>query len=307
MAKLYFRYGAMGSSKTANALMVQYNYLERGQNALLFKPRMDTRDGDKSVVSRSGLRASCEYIEDIDSFDLTDCDCIIVDEAQFLTRDQVYHLAEIVDNMDIPVICYGLRADFLGNLFEGSQTLMAIADTIEEIKTVCWCGRKATFNARIVNGKVAKAGAQIQLGGNESYVALCRKHWADGVLAPTEIRQISLDKKRHLPLLLLADPDETSLDRYLDASDMYVMFKNGKAVSEVCMWVRGDGALEIKNLATLPEEQGNGYAAQLIRHAISMYRTHYSRLYVSASPANADFYRRMGFREANGAYLQLDI
>lgn len=298
MAKLYFRYGAMGSSKTANALMVQYNYLERGQNAMLFKPRLDTRDGDKSVVSRSGLRASCEYIEDIDSIDLTDCDCIIVDEAQFLTRDQVYHLADIVDNRNIPVICYGLRADFLGNLFEGSQTLMAIADTIEEIKTVCWCGRKATFNARIVGGKVAKAGAQIQLGGNESYVALCRKHWADGILAPTEIRQISLDKKRHMELLLLADPDEAMIDRYLPNSDMYVMFKNGRAVSEVCMWEREDGALEIKNVATLPEEQGNGYAAQLIRHAISVYRTRYRRLYVGTSPANMDFYRRMGFKDA---------
>ena len=299
----------MGSSKTANALMVQYNYLERGQNALLFKPRMDTRDGDKSVVSRSGLRASCEYIEDIDSMDLSGCDCIIVDEAQFLTRDQVYRLADIVDTMNIPVICYGLRADFLGNLFEGSQTLMAIADTIEEIKTVCWCGRKATFNARIVNGKVAKAGAQIQLGGNESYVALCRKHWADGVLAPTEIRQISLDKKRFLPLLLLADPDESAIDSYLDASDMYVMFKNGRAVSEVCMLAREDGALEIKNLAPLPDEQGNGYAAQLIRHAISMYRTHYRRLYVAAAPAQLDFYRRMGFRDDpdTAGQLRLDI
>lgn len=316
MAKLYFRYGAMGSSKTANALMVQYNYLERGQNALLFKPRLDTRDGDKTVVSRSGLRASCEYIEDIDSIDLSDCDCIIVDEAQFLTRDQVFHLADIVDSRNIPVICYGLRADFLGNLFEGSQTLMAIADTIEEIKTVCWCGRKATFNARIVDGKVAKAGEQILLGGNESYVALCRRHWADGVLAPTEIRQISIDKNRHLPLLQLADPDQTAIDRYLDACDMYVMFKNGKPVSEICLYVRDDGELELKNIATLPEEQHHGYAAQLIRHAISVYRTRYRRLYVNVVPANLNFYRRMGFKDDHAAvkeaandtyFLYLDI
>ena len=297
MAKLYFRYGAMGSSKTANALMVQYNYLERGQNAMLFKPMLDKRDGDKSVVSRSGLRASCEYIEDIDKFDLSDCDCIIVDEAQFLTREQVYHLSDIVDEKNIPVICYGLRADFLGNLFEGSQTLMAIADTIEEIKTVCWCGRKATFNARIVDGKVAKAGEQIQLGGNESYVALCRRHWKDGVLAPTEIRQIAIDKKRHLPLLLLADPDEKMIDRYIAESDMYVMFKNGRAVSEICLWVRPDGALELKNIATLPEEQGNGYAAQLIRHAISVYRTRYRKLYVGTSEFGKAFYQRMGFKD----------
>ena len=304
MAKLYFRYGAMGSSKTANALMVQYNYLERGQNALLFKPRLDTRDGDKSVVSRSGLRASCEYIEDIDTIDLTDCDCIIVDEAQFLTREQVFHLSDIVDEKNIPVICYGLRADFLGNLFEGSQTLMAIADTIEEIKTVCWCGRKATFNARIVNGKVAKAGAQIQLGGNESYVALCRRHWKDGVLAPTEIRQISLDKKRHLELLLLADPDEAMIDRYLDDSDMYVMFKNGQPVSEICLWARPDGHLELKNIATLPSEQGNGYAAQLIRHAISVYRTRYRKLYVGTSEDGRAFYRRAGFKDS---YVEKDF
>ena len=148
MAKLYFRYGAMGSSKTANAIMVQYNYHERGQNALMLKPMLDNRDGERIVGSRSGLSAPCAYVEELDRFDLSMFHCIIVDEAQFLKKAQVERLVEIVDQYNIPVICYGLRADFQGNLFEGSQWLMAWADTIEEIKTVCWCGRKATFNAR---------------------------------------------------------------------------------------------------------------------------------------------------------------
>lgn len=182
MAKLYFRYGAMGSSKTANAIMVQYNYEERGQKALMLKPRLETRDGEKTVRSRSGLSAACEYIEDIDRLPIHDYDCLIVDEAQFLTRQQVQKLVDIVDMDNIPVVAYGLRADFQGNLFEGSRYLMAWADTIEEIKTVCWCGRKATFNARIHDGKVVKTGEQILLGGNESYVSLCRRHWAEGRL-----------------------------------------------------------------------------------------------------------------------------
>ena len=183
MSKLYFRYGAMGSSKTANAIMVQYNYAERGQRALLVKPQLENRDGERIIASRSGLSAPCHFVEELSSLDLTGVACIIVDEAQFLTKGQVEYLVEIVDQKSIPVICYGLRADFQGNLFEGSHWLLAWADTIEEIKTVCWCGRKATYNARISNGKVVKTGAQIQLGGNESYVALCRKHWAEGQLS----------------------------------------------------------------------------------------------------------------------------
>lgn len=182
MAKLYFRYGAMGSSKTANAVMVRHNYIERGQKALMLKPQLDTRDGERIVGSRSGLKAECSFVEELPEIDLEQYDCIIVDEAQFLTKAQVEQLVDIVDNRNIPVICYGLRADFKGNLFEGSQWLLAWADTIEEIKTVCWCGRKAIWNARIVDGKVVKDGAQIQLGGSESYVALCRKHWAEGRL-----------------------------------------------------------------------------------------------------------------------------
>ncbi len=182
MAKLYFRYGAMGSSKTANAIMVRHNYEERGQKALMLKPQLDNRDGERIVGSRSGLKAECYFVEELDQIDLDLYDCIIVDEAQFLTKEQVEQMVDIVDHRNIPVICYGLRADFKGNLFEGSHWLLAWADTIEEIKTVCWCGRKAIWNARIVDGKVVKDGAQIQLGGNESYVALCRKHWAEGRL-----------------------------------------------------------------------------------------------------------------------------
>ncbi len=180
MAKLYFRYGAMGSSKTANAIMVRHNYLERGQKVLMLKPRLDNRDGETIVASRCGLQCECAFIEDIATYDLSQFDCLIVDEAQFLTKAQVEYLVHVVDHIHVPVICYGLRADFQGNLFEGSHWLLAWADTIEEVKTICWCGRKATCNARVVDGKVVKEGEQIQLGGNESYVSLCRKHWSEG-------------------------------------------------------------------------------------------------------------------------------
>ena len=182
MAKLYFRYGAMGSSKTANAIMVQYNYQERGQKVLMVKPQLDNRDGARTVLSRCGLKTECVFMEEVPDMDVRGYDCVIVDEAQFLTKEQVAHLVKIVDEMNIPVICYGLRADFQGNFFEGSQWLMAWADTIEEVKTICWCGRKATCNARVMNGKVIKEGDQILLGGNSQYVSLCRKHWANGQL-----------------------------------------------------------------------------------------------------------------------------
>ena len=182
MAKLYFRYGAMGSSKTANAIMVQYNYQERGQKVLMVKPQLDNRDGARTVLSRCGLKTECVFMEEVPGMDVTGYDCVIVDEAQFLTKEQVAHLVKIVDEMNIPVICYGLRADFQGNFFEGSHWLMAWADTIEEVKTICWCGRKATCNARVMNGKVIKEGDQILLGGNSQYVSLCRKHWANGQL-----------------------------------------------------------------------------------------------------------------------------
>ena len=182
MAKLYFRYGAMGSSKTANAIMVQYNYAERGQRVLMVKPKLDNRDGERTVLSRCGLSTECVFMEEVPDMDLSGYDCVIVDEAQFLTREQVQYLVHIVDDMNIPVIAYGLRTDFQGNFFEGSQWLMAWADTIEEVKTICWCGKKATCNARVMDGRVIKEGDQILLGGNSQYVSLCRKHWANGQL-----------------------------------------------------------------------------------------------------------------------------
>ena len=182
LAKLYYRYGAMGSSKSANAIMVQYNYQERNQRCLMAKPRMENRDGERTIRSRSGLSTECVFVEELAEMDLTGYDCVIVDEAQFLTREQVELLVHIVDDLNIPVIAYGLRADFKGNFFEGSQWLMAWADTIEEVKTICWCGKKAICNARVINGKVAREGEQIVLGGNEAYVSLCRKHWRSGEL-----------------------------------------------------------------------------------------------------------------------------
>ena len=186
MAKLYFRYGAMGSSKTANAIMVRHNYLERGQRVLMLKPRLDNRDGETMIASRSGLRCHCHFIEDLDRFNVRDYDCLIVDEAQFLTRAQVERLVWVVDIDNVPVIAYGLRCDFRNELFEGSQWLLAWADTIEEVKTICWCGKKAVCNARVVDGKVAREGEQIVLGGSESYVSLCRRHWAQGKLGPDQ-------------------------------------------------------------------------------------------------------------------------
>ena len=143
MAKLYFRYGVMGSSKTANALMVRYNYEERGQKALMVKPEIDQRDGERIVSSRIGLNHGCIYFSELQSLpdeEITSYQCIIVDEAQFLTRQEVEFLTDVVDDMNVPVICYGLRADFKGNLFSGSEALLALADIIEEVKTICWCG-----------------------------------------------------------------------------------------------------------------------------------------------------------------------
>ncbi len=183
MAKLYFRYGAMGSSKTANAIMVRHNYLERGQRVLMLKPRVDNRDGETMIASRSGLRCECHFIEDLDRFNVRDYDCLIVDEAQFLTRAQVERLVRVVDVDNVPVIAYGLRCDFRNELFEGSQWLLAWADTIEEVKTICWCGKKAVCNARVVDGRMVREGEQIVLGGSECYVSLCRRHWTEGRLA----------------------------------------------------------------------------------------------------------------------------
>ncbi len=186
MAKLYFRYGAMGSSKSANALMVEYNYRERGKNALLVKPQIDTRDSEVCVSSRIGLKCECEYLENlvkINDSELLQYDCIIVDEAQFANKPQIEFLVHLVDDLSIPVICYGLRTDFKREFFEGSMWLMAWADVIEEIKTVCWCGKAATCNARFdQNGHIIKSGEQIVMGDNDRYIAVCRKHHRNGEL-----------------------------------------------------------------------------------------------------------------------------
>lgn len=187
MAKLYFRYGAMGSSKTANALMVEYNYRERGKKALLTKPAADTRDGEKIVSSRMGLKENCIWMEEVMEMPETEIlkyDCMIVDEAQFCSKEQVEFMVHLVDDCNLPVICYGLRADFRNNLFPGSMWLLAWADQIEEIKTVCWCGRAAKCNARFNQNGIVREGEQVVLGGNDSYVALCRKHWREGNLGP---------------------------------------------------------------------------------------------------------------------------
>lgn len=184
MAKLYFRYGAMGSSKSANAIMVVYNYKERNQTAVLLKPVSDNRDGEQINVSRCGLSMECKYAETFlnqSDEEISKYDCIVIDEAQFLTKTQVETLVHIADDLDIPVICYGLRADFQRKLFEGSLYLLAWADTIEEIKTICWCGKKATCNARIgPDGKIVREGPQFFLGGNDTYIPLCRKHHRSG-------------------------------------------------------------------------------------------------------------------------------
>ena len=188
MAQLYFKYGVMGSSKTANALMTRFNYEERGQHTLLAKPRMDTRDGEREVKSRIGLSHECIYFDELRALpdaEVVEKACVIVDEAQFLSKEDVLYLVHLVDECGIPVICYGLRADFKGDLFPGSRELLVMADKIEEVKTVCCCGRKATFNARFdKTGRVLRHGAQVELGANDRYIGLCRRHWMTGDLGP---------------------------------------------------------------------------------------------------------------------------
>ena len=188
MAKLYFRHGAMGSSKTANALMVEYNYYERGKKALLLKPKLDNRDGEGVIRSRMGLEKKCGFVEDFVKYtadEIKQYDCIIVDEAQFCTKEQIAFFVDVVDECNVPVICYGLRTDFQREPFPGSIWLLAWADVIEEIKTVCWCGQGATCNTRFTeDGRVIREGEQVCLGGNDKYIALCRKHYKEGNLGP---------------------------------------------------------------------------------------------------------------------------
>ena len=188
MAKLYFKYGAMGSSKTAQALITKFNYEERGMKVWLIKPALDTRDGEAVIRSRIGLEAQCFPIgREVDLLALyreayTDYSVIIADECQFFTTAQVDALRTIVNDYNIPVLCFGLRTDFLCHLFEGSRRLFEVADSIAEIKTICSCGNKAIVNARIdASGKVVTEGGQILIGGNDSYVAMCHACWKKAI------------------------------------------------------------------------------------------------------------------------------
>jgi len=183
VAKLYFKYGAMGSSKSAQALITKFNYEEKGMSVWLIKPSVDTRDGADVIRSRIGLMAHARIItpeQDIiaEYRAAGRHDVIISDEAQFFTPAQIDQLRTLVDEEDLPVLCFGLRTDFLTHFFPGALRLMELADSITEIKTVCACGRKATVNARIDDrGRIVTEGGQILLGGNDSYVAMCHRCW----------------------------------------------------------------------------------------------------------------------------------
>ena len=188
MAKLYFKFGAMGSSKTAQALITKFNYEERNMKVLLLKPSIDTRDGANVVKSRIGLKESAVPVSADENIYLkyqneySDCDVIIVDECQFLTPEQVDQLSDIVIKNDIPVLCFGLSTDFTTHLFPGSRRLFEIAESISEIKSVCTCGAKATVNARIDDeGNVVTQGSQVCIGGNDRYVAMCRRCWLNRI------------------------------------------------------------------------------------------------------------------------------
>ncbi|HMO35026.1 MAG TPA: thymidine kinase [Gemmatales bacterium] len=181
MAKLYFYYSTMNAGKSTSLLQASYNYVERGMRTLLYTARLDDRAGGK-IASRIGIGADAYLFTSQTNF-LTHClevrpDCVLVDEAQFLSKEQVSQLAEVVDEGNIPVMCYGLRTDFLGELFPGSAALLAWADTLIELKTICYCGRKATMVVRVSpGGNVERTGQQVEIGGNERYVSLCRKHF----------------------------------------------------------------------------------------------------------------------------------
>ena len=189
MAKLYFKYGAMGSSKTAQALITKYNYEENGLKVWLIKPSADTRDGQEILRSRIGLEAQVDVITpEMDVYErfvqtqAGKCHVVIADECQFFTPEQIDGLRAIVNDYDLAVICFGLRTDFQTKLFPGSRRLMEIADNFQEIKTMCDCGVKATVNARIdSNGYIITEGEQVVLGGNDSYIAMCHRCWINGI------------------------------------------------------------------------------------------------------------------------------
>ena len=195
MAKLYFKYGAMGSSKTAQALITKYNYEENDMRVWLIKPSADTRDGKATIRSRIGLEAQVEVIPpEVDIYArflgsrVHRCDVIIVDECQFLTEEQIDQLRAIVNDFSVPVLCFGLRTDFLTHLFPGSRRLMELADAIEEIKTMCDCGAKATVNARINDGYIVTEGEQVVLGGNDCYIAMGHRCYVRGIREHRKIK-----------------------------------------------------------------------------------------------------------------------
>ena len=204
MAKLYFYYAAMNAGKSTTLIQADFNYRERGMETTLWTAAHDDRSGAATIASRVALSApALTYSADIDLFAATvdalkrrKLDCVLVDEAQFLTRDHVLQLCRVSDDLGIPVLCYGLRTDFLGELFEGSAALLALADSLIELKAVCECGRKATMNLRVdAEGHAVAAGAQTEIGGNDRYVALCRKHFFER-LKESEARQLSLGLAR---------------------------------------------------------------------------------------------------------------
>ena len=186
MAKLYFNYSSMNAGKSTMLLQANHNYQERGMSTIIYTSSVDDRYGKKEIVSRIGLKAESNIFssdtniyEEVISFNKDKrVDCVLIDEAQFLSKDQVAQLGQIVDDLDIPVLTFGIRTDFKGNLFEGSEYLLAWADNLKEIKTVCHCGRKATMVLRLdEKGNVLETGDQIEIGGNEKYVSICRKHF----------------------------------------------------------------------------------------------------------------------------------
>ena len=190
MAKLYFHYSTMNAGKSTLLLQASYNYRERGMQTYLLTAAVDGRAGKGRIASRIGITASADtYDTDTDMFDLLErrlrqgpVACVFIDEAQFLTRDQVWQLARAVDDLGIPVMCYGLRVDFRGELFPGSAALLALADEMREARTICFCGKKATMVVRQdADGNALRDGDQVQIGGNETYVSLCRRHWREAV------------------------------------------------------------------------------------------------------------------------------
>ena len=188
MAKLYFNYSSMNAGKSTMLLQANHNYIERGMNPRIYTSDLDNRFGKGEIVSRIGLKAKSniftsktDIYRDILNFSKNSIvDCVLIDEAQFLTQNQVSQLGKVVDELDIPVLTFGIRTDFQGNLFEGSKYLLAWADNLKEIKTVCHCGRKATMVLRLnVKGEVVCDGTQIEIGGEEKYVSVCRKHFIE--------------------------------------------------------------------------------------------------------------------------------